>query len=51
MTEALHQLIDLLTLEKLDENLYRGQSEATDWGLRRTGNRPGALCREGNGRH
>ncbi len=29
---ALNQLIDLLTLEKIDENLYRGQSEATDWG-------------------
>lgn len=31
-TNALNQLIDLLTLEKIDENLYRGQSEATDWG-------------------
>ncbi len=29
---ALNQLIDLLTLEKIDENLYRGKSEATDWG-------------------
>lgn len=32
MASALQQLIDLLTLEKIDENLYRGQSEATDWG-------------------
>jgi len=31
-TNALNQLIKLLTLEKIDENLYRGQSEATDWG-------------------
>jgi acyl-CoA thioesterase-2 len=32
MTEPLPQLIALLSLEKIDENLYRGQSEATDWG-------------------
>ncbi len=31
-TNALNQLVELLTLEKIDENLYRGQSEATDWG-------------------
>ncbi|WP_372748606.1 acyl-CoA thioesterase domain-containing protein [Litorivivens sp.] len=29
---ALDQLVDILRLEKLDENLYRGQSEVTDWG-------------------
>lgn len=29
---ALNQLVTLLSLEKIDENLYRGQSEATDWG-------------------
>jgi len=32
MSDPLQQLIALLTLEKIDENLYRGQSEATDWG-------------------
>ena len=32
MSDPLQQLIALLSLEKIDENLYRGQSEATDWG-------------------
>ncbi len=32
MSEHLDQLIELLTLEKIDEGLYRGQSEMTDWG-------------------
>ncbi|WP_372779937.1 acyl-CoA thioesterase domain-containing protein [Litorivivens sp.] len=31
-SKALNQLVDILKLEKLDENLYRGQSEVTDWG-------------------
>ena len=30
--KALNQLVDILKLEKLDEHLYRGQSEITDWG-------------------
>jgi acyl-CoA thioesterase-2 len=32
MSDGLKNLLDLLTLEKIDENIYRGQSEATDWG-------------------
>jgi acyl-CoA thioesterase II len=32
MSDGLKTLIDLLTLEKIDENIYRGQSEDTDWG-------------------
>ncbi|AMO69027.1 acyl-CoA thioesterase II [gamma proteobacterium BDW918] len=32
MSDPLQQVIALLGLEKIDENLYRGQSEATDWG-------------------
>lgn len=32
MSDGLKSLLNLLTLEKIDENIYRGQSEATDWG-------------------
>ena len=27
----MEQLLDLLDLEKIEENLYRGQSPQTDW--------------------
>ncbi len=32
MSEVLNQLIDLLALEKIEENLFRGQSQDLGWG-------------------
>lgn len=32
MSDVLNQLIDLLTLEKIEENLYRGNSQDLGWG-------------------
>lgn len=50
MSQALQQLLNLLNLEKLEEGLYRGQSE--DTGLRQVfggSRRSGALRRETDG--
>lgn len=50
MSQTLNNLLTLLNLEKIEEGLFRGQSE--DLGLRRiwrSGGGPGALCRQRNG--
>ena len=33
MTEVLEELVELLSLEKIEENLFRGQSQDLGWGL------------------